>query len=216
MLNMNDKVIRTIFVIIYFSFSAMIVISANDEFKPLLSGDSLEGWESIGPAKWTLTSGTLTTGQDGDPKRWGILQTKKRYLDLELMLEFKIDEHGKYNSGVYLRRPVSGKKGKAYQVNIGRGASGEPIGLYLNDWLSKGDEQDKIRIPLKWNKLHIRIIKSRIQVWLNKKEIVNFNHKDPKPYLLEPGTIALQTYGAEGHSGWVKFRKLKIKELSKY
>ena len=131
------------------------------------------------------------------------------------MLEFKIDEHGKYNSGVYLRRPSSGKKGKAYQVNIGRGASGEPIGLYLNDWLSKGDEQDKIRIPLKWNKLHIRIIKSRIQVWLNKKEIVNFNHKDAKPYLLEPGTIALQTYGAEGHSGWVKFRKLKIKDLSK-
>jgi hypothetical protein len=98
MLNMNDKVIRTIFVI-YFSFLAMIGIGANDEFKPLLSGDSLEGWESIGPAKWTLTSGTLTTGQDGDPKRWGILQTKKRYLDLELMLEFKIDEHGNTIAG---------------------------------------------------------------------------------------------------------------------
>jgi len=25
--------------------------------------------------------------------------------------------------------------------------------------------------------------------------------------------LALQTYGAEGHAGWVKFRNLRIREL---
>ena len=212
---MKKTIIKTIFGLICFGFSTIVVLGANTEFKPLFAEDSLSEWESVGPAKWTVTNGTLITGQDGDPKCWGMLQSKKQYLDLELKLEFKIDEHGKYNSGVYLRRPTNSKKGRAYQINIGRGASGEPVGLYLNSWLAKGDEHDKIRMPLKWNSLRIRIVKSQIQVWLNKKEIVNFNHENPKPYLLDPGAIAFQTYGAEGHSGWVKFRNIQLKNLSK-
>ena len=210
---MKKNIIKIIVGLICFSFSTIVGLGANSKFKPLFTGDSLADWESVGPAKWTLKNGTLVTGQDGDPKRWGMLQSKKQYLDVELKLEFKIDEHGKYNSGVYLRKPTNNKKGRAYQINIGRGTSGEPVGLYLNSWLAKGDENDKIRIPLKWNSLRIRIVKSQIQIWLNKKEIVNFKHKNPKPYLLEPGAIAFQTYGADGHSGWVKFRKIQIKNL---
>lgn len=210
---MKNNIIKIIVGLICFSFSTIVGLGANSKFKPLFTGDSLADWESVGPAKWTLKNGTLVTGQDGDPKRWGMLQSKKQYLDVELKLEFKIDEHGKYNSGVYLRKPRNNKKGRAYQINIGRGTSGEPVGLYLNSWLAKGDENDKIRIPLKWNSLRIRIVKSQIQIWLNKKEIVNFKHKNPKPYLLEPGAIAFQTYGADGHSGWVKFRKIQIKNL---
>ena len=212
---MKNKIIKAIIGVIFFGFSTFVALGESAEFEPLFSEDSLSEWESIGPAKWRVTDGTLITGQDGDPKRWGMLQSKNLYLDVELKLEFKIDEHGKYNSGVYLRRPRDSKKGRAYQINIGRGASGEPVGLYLDNWLAKGDEQDKIRIPLKWNSLHIRIVKSHIQVWLNKKEIVNFNHKNPNQYLLEPGAIAFQTYGAEGHSGWVKFRNLRLKNLSR-
>ena len=30
---------------------------------------------------------------------------------------------------------------------------------------------------------------------------------------LKPGVLALQTYGAEGHAGWVKFRNLRIRTL---
>ena len=100
-------------------------------------------------------------------------------------------------------------------MNIGRGVAGEPVGLYLNDWLAKGDEDDKIRIPLKWNGLRILIVDNRIQVWLNKKQIVDFTDENPEHYLLKPGYIAFQTYGAEGHSGWVKFRKIRLKDLSK-
>ena len=92
--------------------------------------------------------------------------------------------------------------------------TGEPVGLYLNDWLAKGDENDKIRIPLKWNELRILIVDNRIQVWLNKKQIVDFTDKKPDPYLLEAGFIAFQTYGAEGHSGWVKFRNIRLKNVS--
>jgi len=198
-----------------FCLTVSVSLTARAEFKNLLSVDSLEGWESIGKAKWTVNKGILSGGQDGDAKRWGFFQTKRKYKNFELRLDFKIDEHGKYNSGVYLRKPEDRKTGRAYQVNIGRGAAGEPVGLYLNDWLAKGDEHDKIRIPLKWNELRIMIVYNRIQVWLNKKQIVDFTDENPEKYLLEPGLIAFQTYGAEGHSGWVKFRNIRLKDLSK-
>ena len=188
---------------------------ADTEFKSLLAADTLDGWETIGPAKWRVTKGELVTGQDGDPKRWGMLQTKSKYRDFELKLDFKIDEYGKYNSGVYLRQPTERGVGRPYQVNIGRGVAGEPVGLHLDDWLAKGDEHDKIRRALKWNSLRIRIVESHIEVWLNGKQIVDFTHENPKPYLLKAGPIALQTYGAEGHSGWVKFRNMQLKDLSK-
>ena len=163
-----------------FCLTASVSLTAGGEFKNLLAVDSLEGWESIGKAKWTVNKGILMGSQDGDAKRWGYLQTKRKYKNFELRLDFKIDEHGKYNSGVYLRIPRDRKTGRAYQVNIGRGAAGEPVGLYLNDWLAKGDEHDKIRIPLKWNELRILIVDNRIQVWLNKKQIVDYTDENPE------------------------------------
>ena len=172
----------------------------------------MSGWDTFGTAKWTMKDGVLTGGQDGDPKRWGVIQTTKHFKDFELALDFKIDEHGKYNSGVFLRRPMKKGIGPAYQINIGRGAAGEPVGLYLDQWLHKGDEKDAVRKPREWNRLRIRAIGPCIQVWLNEKSIVDFTHKNPPAYLLKPGPIALQTYGAEGHNGWVQFRRMQIIE----
>ena len=112
-----------------------------DKFYPLFAENTLSGWDTFGTAKWTMKDGVLAGGQDGDPKRWGVIQTKKHFKDFELTLDFKIDEHGKYNSGVFLRRPTKKGIGPAYQINIGRGAAGEPVGLYLDQWLHKGDEK---------------------------------------------------------------------------
>ena len=67
---------------------------------------------------------------------------------------------------------------------------------------------------MSWNALRIRAKGAHVRAWLNGQLIVNHTDPDPKPYLLEPGRIALQTYGAEGHAGWVKFRNLRILDLS--
>jgi hypothetical protein len=124
-----------------------------------------------------------------------------------------IDEHGKYNSGVYLRNTPGAGGRTGYQVNIGRGAAEEYCGLYYQDWLDKGDEDDSIRKILDWN--HYRIIAQgpHIVVFLNGKKIVDYVDPAPEPKLLQKGVIALQTYGAEGHAGWVKFRNMNIREL---
>lgn len=179
----------------------------------LFPSGSLDDWTTKGGAKWSYQDDILSGGQDGDPKRSGLLISKGSFQDFDLSLDFKIDEHGKYNSGIYLRYQ-DGQKGDRLQVNIGRGAADEPVGLYLDDWLDKGDTKDKFRKPKEWNALRIKAVGSHIEVWLNGHKIVDFNDKKRLANHLKPGRLAIQTYGAEGHAGWVKFRKMKITRLS--
>jgi hypothetical protein len=187
--------------------------SEPDGWRPLFNGKDLENWNQVGTARWRVEQGVIVGGQDGDPKRSGMLATREQFKDFELELEFMIDEHGKYNSGVYLRNDpgVAGRTG--YQVNIGRAAAEEYIGIYTDRWLAKGDEDDSIRKKLDWNKLQIHAKGPHIKVRLNGVEIVNFVDPNPPGRFLEPGVIGFQTYGAEGHAGWLKFRNLRIREL---
>lgn len=183
-------------------------------WKELFNGRDLEGWRTAGTAAWRVEGGEIVGTQDGDPRRSGLLMTRETFRDFELYLEFKIDEHGTYNSGVYLRHPPGRSARSGYQVNIGRGIAGEYCGgLFLKEWLAKGDEHDRIRRPGEWNTLVIRAEGPRIRVNLNGVGVVDYTDPAPEPRLLEPGAIALQTYGAEGHAGWVRFRRLRIREL---
>ena len=179
----------------------------------IFDGETLEGWQSVGSAKWRVADGAIVGGQEGDPKRSGILMTEDSFKDFDLSLEFMIDEHGKYNSGVYLRHGPGERRQRGYQINIGRGVAGEPVGLHFKDWLDKGDEHDQYRKPREWNRLRIVALGAHIQAWLNGHRIVNYTDPDPQPELIEAGVIGFQTYGAEGHDGWVKLRNLKLTDL---
>lgn len=180
----------------------------------LFPSDSLKNWTPIGSAEWNYENGLLSGGQDGDPKRSGLLLSKAKFENFDLRLEFKIDEHGKYNSGIYLRYDPA-QKSDRLQVNIGRGVADEPVGLYLNDWLDKGDAKDEHRKPGEWNSLRIKAVGAHIQVWLNTEKIVDYHDTKRLAKHLAPGSLAFQTYGAEGHAGWVKFRKMTITPLPK-
>ncbi len=181
---------------------------------PLFNGKDLEGWQAVGSAVWKVEDGVLAGGQDGDPKRSGVLHTKAEYQDFELTLDFMIDEHGKYNSGVYLRN-APGRAGRSgYQVNIGRGEAGEYCGgVYTTTWLAKGDERDTIRKKLDWNTLRILIQGNHLEVDLNGTRVSTVDDPAPDPKFLPKGVIALQTYGAEGHAGWIKFRNIRLRPL---
>jgi hypothetical protein len=181
----------------------------------LLKGDGLAQWEAFGKAEWKVIDGVLEGGQDGDPKRAGILATKETFLDFDLQFEYLIDEHGKYNSGVYFRRGKTKdeRQGPSYQLNLGRGKAGEFVGLYLDRWLDKGDEEDRIRKPEQWNQVRLLVVGPKIKAWLNEELIVEYVDPAPRPDLARAGTIALQTYGAEGHAGWVKFKNFRIRKI---
>lgn len=185
------------------------------EWRSLFNGKDLDGWAPVGSAVWRVEDGVIAGGQDGDPKRAGLLTSKEQFQDFELELEFMIDEHGKYNSGVYLRNDAGAGGRTGYQVNIGRGAAGEFCGgLHLKDWLAKGDEQDTIRKKLEWNALKITAAGAHIVVSLNGVKVVDFTDPNPTPKLLQKGALAFQTYGAENHAGWVKFRNIRVREIA--
>jgi len=190
-------------------------LAAGGKVIDLLEGGALHQWEAFGKAEWKVNDGVLEGGQGGDPKRSGVLVTKDTFLNFDLRFEYLIDEHGKYNSGVYFRRGKTkeDRKGPSYQLNLGRGKAGEFVGLFLDRWLDKGDEEDSIRKPKEWNKVRLLVVGPKIKAWLNDERIVEYVDPDPRPDLARAGTIALQTYGAEGHAGWVKFRKLSIKRI---
>ena len=184
------------------------------DWLPLFNGRDLEGWTQQGSARWRVEDGVIVGGQQGDPKRSGLLSTVAQFQDFELELEFMIDEHGKYNSGVYLRNDPKEQGRTGYQVNIGRGAAEEYCaGLYTDRWLAKGDEHDTIRRKLAWNQLRILARGGHIEVTLNGAKVVDYTDPAPPDRYTRPGVVALQTYGAEGHSGWVKFRNLRVRPL---
>jgi hypothetical protein len=193
-------------------------------WRSLFNGEDLTGWKKTGSALWRVDNRfgeppMILGTQDGDPKRAGNLVTTDQFQNFELQLDFMIDEHGKYNSGVYLRNPAAGGP-NGYQVNIGRGAAGEYCGgLVITDkagkpiWLAKGDEADTIRKPFDWNTLQIRAEGAHITVHLNHQKVVDYTDPNPDPRYLQKGVLALQTYGAEGYAGWVKFRNIQIHQL---
>lgn len=189
---------------------------AEDEgaFRSLFSGKDLAGWDTVGSAVWKIEDGVIVGGQNGDPKRSGLLMTKDQFHDFELRLDFMINEHGKYNSGVYLRQQP-GKGGRTgYQVNIGRGQVQEyTAGIFTDRWLAKGDEHDKIRKPEQWNSLRILAEGGRVVVHLNGVKVSDYHDPNPPERFVQPGSIAVQTYGALGHAGWVKFRNVRIREI---
>lgn len=186
-------------------------------WRPLFNGRDLDGWVAYGSAAWRVEDGVISGGQDGDPRRAGVLATKEMFRDFELVLEFLIDEHGKYNSGIYIRNDPGTTGQTTYQVNIGRAAAGEYCGGVVVhkgrgiEWLSKGDEKDSIRKPLAWNSMRVLARGPRVTVDLNGVMIADVTDPDPPPRRLEKGVIALQTYGAEGYAGFVKFRNVKIR-----
>jgi hypothetical protein len=184
------------------------------EWRPLFNGRDLEGWNQSGTAKWRVEDGVIVGGQDGDPKRSGLLTTREQFQDFELELDFMIDEHGKYNSGVYLRNDPSDRGRTGYQINIGRGAAEEYCaGLFTDKWLSKGDEKDTIRRKLDWNTLRIVARGAHIEATLNGVKVVDYTDPAPPEKYLKAGVIAFQTYGADGHNGWIKFRNLRVRPL---
>ncbi len=198
---------------------ALTISAGNLAAKPaglsLFDGKTLTGWNCVGSAEWKIENEVISGGQFGDPGKSGLLMTDKTFKNFDLSLDYKIDEHGKYNSGVYLRHGPGERRQRGYQINIGRGEAEEYVGLHFKEWLDKGDEDDSIRKPLEWNHLRIRAVGAHIESWLNGRKIVDYTDPDPKPEQLAEGTIAFQTYGAEDHAGWVKFRRIRITDLDR-
>lgn len=217
-----SRTMRHLFTVVLILVGACAIFSFADDkasgpssgWRELFNGKDLNQFTQIGSARWRAQDGVIVGGQEGDPKRSGLLATKDQFKDFELELEVMIDEHGKYNSGIYLRNDPGRGGRSGYQVNVGRGQAQEYFaGLFTDKWLDKGDEHDTIRKVLDWNKIRILAKGPHIEVELNGQKVVDFTDDNPPERFLQKGVIAFQTYGAEGHAGWVKYRNIRVRPI---
>jgi hypothetical protein len=168
-------------------------------------------WNADRDAHWRVDADTHEIVSDGH----GVfLATDKDYADFELFVDWRIvNKNG--DSGVYLRGFPQ------VQVwdpdNPGDAKNGAPKGSGAL-WNDNADNPG--RWPLvkadnpvgEWNSFRIRIIGSRVWVWLNGQQTVDGavmdNYFDRSKPILPSGPIELQTHGSE-----IRFRNIYIREI---
>lgn len=170
---------------------------AGDGWITLFDGSSLDQWNHIGNANWTIADGAVQSD-----KGTGFLVSKNKYANFEIRAEFWADADA--NSGIFIRcsdpRKITSEN--AYEVNIfdkrpdPSYATGAIVGIAKSPTI--------IKAAGRWNTYDITAIGDRFTVTLNGIRTVD-GVRDGKH---ASGPIALQRAG-----GVIKFRKVEIRPL---
>src|SRR5262245_60404667 len=169
------------------------VVLAQGGFTSLFDGKTLQGWNQVGTANWSVVDGAIQATMGN-----GYLVTPMPYGDFQITCEFWVTDDA--NSGVFIRGedPKMITANNAYEVNINvKSPSGFGTGAVVN--VAKPDVMPKT--GGQWNTYDITARGARLTVAVNGTQTVNaLDNKHAR------GIIALQ-YGA----GTVKFRNVKIR-----
>lgn len=180
------------------SFFAVTSASAqsDDGWSTLFDGSSLDGWNRLGDANWSLADGAVQADSGS-----GFLVTPESYGDFSLSLEFWVDEPA--NSGIFIRcaDPESVNDRNSYEVNIYDTRADQTY--RTGGIVHIAAPASVISSGGQWNTYEIAAQGPRLQVTLNGEEMV-----DVEDTQFASGPIALQ-YGA----GTVKFRNVRIKTM---
>ena len=167
-----------------------------DGFADLIDGVSLDGWNIIGTASWTIGNGLIVGNSPS-----GFLVSSKKYKNFIIKAEFWAESNT--NSGIFIRcqDPTKIAAATSYEVNIWDTRPGQEY--------STGAIVDVAKVnPIhkaggRWNTMEIVANGSGLKVSMN--GAVTVDVKDSK---FADGPIALQSAG-----GTIKFRKLEIKPI---
>jgi hypothetical protein len=223
----------TILALAFSCAAALTAFAADDDFKPLFDGKSLDPFEQHGGKATYKIEGDEIVGTSVPNTPNSFLCTKKLYGDFELELDFKVDPE--LNSGVQIRSQVfdketeidlgDGKKQKVaadrvhgYQVEIDPAARAWTGGIYdegRRGWLVTLENNEPARKAFRqgeWNHFRVLCKGDRIQTWLN-----GVPAADLTDGLTPKGLIALQVHGigdkADLAGKQIRWRKIRIREL---
>ncbi len=213
-----DKLTRTLTTIL---ISLLISFSSfADDWEPLLSGNSFDGWKQLGGvAKYEIKNGEVTgTSVANTPNSF--MTTEKDYTDF--VLEFEVWVQDGLNSGVQFRSmsKQSFKDGRVhgYQYELDTAARAWTAGIYdeaNRGWLYPVDYNEPARSLFKheqWNTARIECVGNEVQTFLNGKQVSHL--VDEKTI---SGFIGLQVHSIRGteHEGYkVRWRNLRINTKS--
>lgn len=206
-----------------------------EDWKLLFDGYTLEGWRGFKtqqiPSDWSVTEGCIVVSGSGGGESANDLITREQYEDFDLSLEWAISPGG--NSGIFFHvlegdYPSTYATGQEYQLI-------DDVGFpyKLEEWQQAGadyamhpaDPAKKKLMPVgEFNVSRIRCENGHVTHWLNGDIIVEYdlwteewhrlkNEGKWKDYpwygLARKGYIGLQHHGS-----LVKFRNIKIKDLT--
>lgn len=203
-------------------------------FTPLFNGTDLSGWrggDTFDHRKWLAMPEAERNAKNAEwtadmKKHWSVengelvndghgkyATTEKDYGDFELLVDYKTV--AKADSGIYLRGvPQVQIWDYTEQAKFNIGADKGSGGLWNNSAGTPGKDPTALADkPFgQWNKFRIRMVGSRVSVWLNGKLVVDHanmeNYYDRKKAIPTHGPIQLQTHGGE-----IRWRNIFIREI---
>ncbi|MCR9117942.1 MAG: DUF1080 domain-containing protein [bacterium] len=195
-----------------------------DDWVTLFDGKSLSGWKpSRDNTQFAVAEGVIVGTSSGQTH---FLHTVDTYGDFELELEVKLHDTD-LNSGIQIRTSLTRKNAKGQsresihgpQVDIGRspGRSGHIFNQGNGAWITPKDDliRNEHLVNGEWNKLRVLAVGSRIQTWINGKQVANVT--DDEAYEAYPsGAIALQVHGVKKspeEPRHVSFRSIRVRKL---
>ena len=191
----------TVFALALFTAAALGLSAApasaqSPGWTTLLDGSTLDGWNQIGDANWSLVDGAAQADSGA-----GFLVTPESYGDFELVLQYAVEEPA--NSGIFIRcaDAMSVNDRNSYEVNIYDTRADQTY--RTGGIVHIAAPASHVDSPGRWNTYEIIAEGPRLRVWLNGEQMV-----DVEDAQFADGPIALQ-YGA----GVVKFRNVMIRGL---
>lgn len=170
------------------------VTSGQADWKVILDGITLKGWDVVGDANWSVADGAVqaTTGT-------GFLVTPTAYADFQLTADFWVTDDA--NSGIFIRLsdPKTITASNSYEVNI---YDKRPDPAYrTGSIVDVAKPLAQINTGGKWNTVDITARGTRLIVVMNGTKTVDVDDKK-----FARGPLALQ-YSA----GTVKFKNVRIR-----
>ena len=177
-------------------FQSSYVTLGQSDFKTILDGTSLNGWDVVGNANWSVADGAVQASMGT-----GFLVTPQSYTDFQITADFWVTDDA--NSGVFIRcsDPKTINAMNAYEVNI---FDKRPDQSYRTGAIvDVAKPLSIVNTGGKWNTIDITARGPRMTVLINGQKMVDVqDNKHAR------GPIALQ-YGA----GTVKFKNVRLKTL---
>lgn len=172
----------------------------------LIKENNLNGWnipKGNEEKNWYKVTNKILEIRSGTKKKGSVLWTEKEYEDFEVNLEFRFLE-GTIDSGIHLRNSdqiqigISGSLKRDMTCSPYIPGKGYPVEAKGIAKLLKAKD---------WNRMKIRAIGPKYTVWLQGKEVMNYESKSAK----KVGPIGIQLHGNKNMS--IDFRNLLLKEI---
>jgi hypothetical protein len=170
------------------------VTSAQADWKVILDGTTLKGWDVVGDANWWVADGAVQATMGT-----GFLVTPASYADFQITADFWVSDDA--NSGIFIRLsdPKTITATNAYEVNI---YDKRPDQAYRTGAIvDVAKPLAQINTGGKWNTIDITARGTRLIVVMNGTKTVDVDDKK-----FARGPLALQ-YSA----GTVKFKNVRIR-----